>query len=184
MKRIGLAALACLSLVVALPASSAAHSSGHNAGRDHRPDDRGAQRKRPDDGQRHRDREQRDRLEHFGLRPAGAAGAVKSFQKSVLTITLADGSTAVGTVTGDTRVSCDGMDRDSSTREGGSSGSGDRGDGGRSDHGDHGDHGDNGDHINDLSCAAMLQQPGTTVRDAELHVFGGRAAWAEVELGR
>lgn len=172
MKRIVLAALACLSLVVALPAISAAHSSGHNAGRDHRPDDRGGQRNRPDDGQRHRDRERRDRLEHFGLRPAGVAGAVKSFQKGVLTITLADGSTAVGTVNGDTRVTCEGMDRDSSSREGGSSGSGDRG------------NDDRGDHNNDLSCVVMLQQPGTTIRDAERHVFGGRAAWTQVELGR
>ena len=198
MKRIMLAAIVGLTLLVALPAISAAQSSGHNAGRDHRPDDRGGQRNRPDD--RNRDRERRDRLEHFGLRPAGMAGAVKSFQNGVLTITLADGSTVVGAVTGDTRVSCEGMERDSSSREGGSSGSGDHGDGGdhgvggdhgergdngdRGDHGGHGDNGDRADQNNDPSCVAMLHQPGTTVRDAERHVLRGQAVWEEVELGR
>jgi hypothetical protein len=182
MKRIVLAAITCLSLLVALPAISAAHSSGRNAGRDHRPDDRGGQRNRP--GDRHRDG---DRLEHFRAQPAGMAGAVKSFQNGVLTITLSDGSTAAGTVTSDTRVSCEGMDRDSNSRDGGSSGSGDNGDrgdnGGHGDNGDNGDNGDRGDQNNDVSCVAMLQQPGTTVRDAELHVFGGEAVWEEVELG-
>ena len=185
MKRIVLAAITCLSLLVAVPAISAAHSSGHDAGRDHRPDDRDGQQHRADDRHRHRDRERRDRLEHFRARPAGAAAVVRSFQNGVLTIALPDGSTAAGTVTGATRVSCEGIDRDSSARDGGSSGSGD--DGHRGDRGDNGDPGDNGDRDvrnNDLSCVAMLHQPGTTVRDAELHLSPGNAVWDEVELGR
>jgi hypothetical protein len=181
MKRIVLAAITCLSLLVALPTISAAHSSGPNAGRDHHPVDRGSQPNGPGDRHRDGDRERRDRLEHFRAQPAGMAGTVKSFQNGVLTITLPDGSTAAGTVTSDTRVSCEGMDRDSSSRDGGSSGSGDRGDNGG--HGDNGDNGDRGDQNNDASCVAMLQQPGTTVRDAELHVFRGAAVWEEVELG-
>jgi hypothetical protein len=178
MKRIVLAAITCLSLLVALPAISAAHSSGQHAGRDHRPDDHGGQRHRP--GDRHRDREGRDRLEHFGAQAAVTAGVVRSFQNGVLTITLPDGSTVAGTVTAATRVSCEGMDRDFSARDGGSSGSGDNG--GRGDDGDQGD-GDRGDRHNDLSCVAMLHQPGTSVRHAELHVFRGAAVWEEVELG-
>jgi len=177
MKRIVLAAITCLALLVALPAVSAAHSSGHNAGRDHRPDDRGGHRNRS--GDRHRDRERRDRLEHFRAQPAGTAGAVQSFQNGVLTITLPDGSTAAGTVTGDTRVSCEGMDRDSSSHDGGSGHSGS----GSDDNGDHGDNGDRHGENNDPSCVAMLQRPGTTVRDAELHVSRGEAVWEEVELG-
>jgi hypothetical protein len=179
MKRIVLAAITCISLLVAVPAVSAAHSSGHDAGRDHRPDDRDGQRHRP--GDRHRDRDRRDRLEHFRAHRAGTAGAVRSFQNGVLTITLPDGSTAAGTVTGATRVSCEGTDRDFSARDGGPSGSGDNGD--RGDDGDQGDDGPRGDRHDDDSCVAMLHQPGTTVRDAELHVFRGTAVWEEVQLG-
>jgi hypothetical protein len=61
---------------------------------------------------------------------------------------------------------------------------GDRGDdGGRGDNGDNGDNGHRHDANNEPSCVAMLKQPGTTVRDAELHVSRGGAVWDEVELG-
>jgi hypothetical protein len=127
MKRIVLAAVTCLSLAVAIPAVSAAHSSGHHAGRDQRPDGHGDRR-----GDGHRDRERRDRLEHFRGQPTGTAGVVRSLQNGVLTITRPDGSD---------------------------------------------------DENNDPSCVAMLHQPGTTVRDAELSVAQGSAIWHEIELG-
>jgi Ni/Co efflux regulator RcnB len=185
MKRIVLAAITCLSLaVVALPAVSAAHSTSNHVGRDHRPDDRGGNRDRH--GDRHRDRERRDRLEHFRGHDAGTAGmVVQSFQNGVLTIKLADGSSVAGLVTSATRVSCEAMDHAFTSRDGGPgpSGSGNGDNGNRGDDGDRGDHGDNGDDNNSPSCVAMLQQPGTTVRDAELHVSRGNAVWDEVELG-
>jgi Ni/Co efflux regulator RcnB len=199
MKRIVLAAITCLSLaLVALPAVSAARSTSNHVGRDHRPDDRGGNRDRH--GDRHRDRERRDRLEHFRGHDAGTAGMVQSFQNGVLTIKLADGSTVAGLVTSATRVSCEAMDHAFASRDGGPgpSGSGngdngnrgdngdrgDRGDNGdRGDRGDNGDRGDRGDDNNAPSCVAMLQQPGTTVRDAELHVSRANAVWDEVELG-
>jgi Ni/Co efflux regulator RcnB len=184
MKRIVLAAITCLSLaVVALPAVSAAHSTSSHVGRDHRPDDRGD---RDRHGDRHRDRDRRDRLEHFRAHAAGTAGTVQSFQNGVLTIKLADGSTAAGLVTSATRVSCEAMDQDFASHDGGPgpSGSGDGEHGNRGDNGDRGDRGDRGDENNQPACVAMLQQPGTTVRDAELHVSRSGAVWDEVELGQ
>jgi Ni/Co efflux regulator RcnB len=188
MKRIVLAAITCLSLaIVALPAVSAAHSTSNHVGRDHRPDDRGGNRDRH--GDRHRDRERGDRLEHFRAHDAGTAGMVQSFQNGVLTIKLADGSTAAGLVTGATRVSCEAMDRDFASNDGGpgpsGSGNGDTGDNGNS--GNNGNRGDNngdpGDENGSPACVAMLHGPGTTVRDAELHVSSSNAVWDEVELG-
>ncbi|HEX3832747.1 MAG TPA: hypothetical protein VHW04_12295 [Solirubrobacteraceae bacterium] len=183
MKRIVLAAITCLSLLVALPAISAAHSSSNHVGRDHRPDDRGGNRDRH--GDRHHDRERRDRREHFRAHDAGTAGMVRSSQNGVLTIKLADGSTAAGLVTSATRVSCEAMDHAFASRDGGPSpsGSGNGDIGNRGDSGDNGDRGDRGDENNSPSCVAVLQQPGTTVRDAELHVSRTNAVWDEVELG-
>jgi hypothetical protein len=154
MKRIVLAAVTCLSLLVAIPAVSAAYSSGHHAGRDHRPDDRGPHRNRP--GDRHRDRERRDRLEHAGADRAGTAGAVRSFQNGLLTVTRPDGSTVSGAVTAATRVSCERTDRG---------------------------HDDRHDENNNPSCLVMLRQPGTTIRHAELRPSRGGAVWEEIELG-
>ncbi len=169
MKRILLLAAAGLSVLVALPAVSAAHSSSHRLGRDHHPEHRL--------GERHRDRHRDGSLEHISAPSTGThtAAAVRSFQNGVLTITLADGSTASGMVTPDTRVSCETMNGDVNDQDRG-------GDGGRGS-GDNGDNGDHRDQANDPSCVAMLQQPGTAVRDAELHVSQGDAVWEEVELG-
>jgi Ni/Co efflux regulator RcnB len=190
MKRILLAAVACLALLVALPALSAAHSSGHQGGRDHRPEDRAGHRHR--NGDRHREHARHHRLRHFRAHgtgtsdTTGAAGAVQSFQNGMLTIKLADGSTVSGVVTSDTRVSCEAMEQDFSSRDGGggSSGSGDHGnDGDRGDDGDRRDNGDRGNRgDNDATCFAGLQKPGTTVRDAELSVSPGGSIWREVEL--
>jgi hypothetical protein len=179
MKRIMLAAIACLSLLVALPALSAAHSSSHRLGRDHHPEHRL--------GERHRDRHRDGRLEHFAAPSTGTgtAAVVRSFQNGVLTITLADGSTASGMVTSDTRVSCETMNGDVNDQDRG--GDGGQGNGDNAGHGNNGDNGDNGDRhdqANDPSCVAMLQQPGTAVRDAELQVSQGNAVWQEVELGQ
>jgi Ni/Co efflux regulator RcnB len=203
MKRILLAAVACLSLLVALPAVSAAHSSGHHLGRHDRPEDRSGHRDRA--GERHRNRNHAHRLEHFRAHrsgsadPSGSAGTVQTFQNGVLTIKLTDGATVSGLVTSDTRVSCEAMERDFSShdRGSGSSGSGDHGDNGdrggngdrgdrgdngdRGDRGDRGDHGDNGQN-NDPICLAGLQKAGTTVRDAELSVSSAGAKWREIEL--
>jgi hypothetical protein len=182
MKRIVLAAIACLSLLVALPALSAAHSSSPRLGRDNHPEHRL--------GEHHRDRHRDGRLEHFAAPSTGTgtAAVVRSFQNGVLTITLADGSTASGMVTPATRVSCETMNGDVNDQDrGGDGGQGNGDNAGNSDnagHGDNGDNGDNGDRANDPSCVAMLRQPGTAVRDAELQVSQGNAVWQEVELGR
>jgi Ni/Co efflux regulator RcnB len=179
MKRFLLAAGACLSLLVALPAVSAADSSGHHLGRHHHPEDRAGHRDRA--GERHRDRNHAHRLEHFRAHhsssadSSGSAGMVQSFQNGVLTIKLTDGSTVSGRVTSDTRVSCEAVERDftSHDRGSGSSGSGD--------HGDRGDRGDNG-RDNDPICLAELDKAQTTVGDAELSVSPAGATWREIEL--
>jgi hypothetical protein len=131
MKRILLAAVACVSLLVALPAVSAAHPSSHHVGRDNHPEDRSGHSDRA--GDQHRNRDHASQLEHFRahhMGTAGAAGAVQSFQNGILTIKLADGPTVSGMVTTDTQVSCEAMDRDSVSRDGSS--------------GDHGGSGDDG----------------------------------------
>ena len=192
MKRILLAAVACFSLLVALPAVSAAHSTGHHRGVSHRSHARNGS------GHRNRSRHHGKRLEHFNSpasgtgTPAAAANTVQSFQNGVLTIKLADGSTVSGLVNTDTQVSCETMGGDfrSHDRGNGSSGSsnsGDQGDqNGNDDNGNgNGDNGDQGDggQTNDPSCMSALQTAGTTVRDAELSVSTGSAVWRDVELG-
>jgi hypothetical protein len=190
MKRILLAAIASLSLLVALPAISAAapqHSRDHGGRveRHHRGD--------RDRGDRRRDER---RVERFRPEGTGTTGTVQSFQNGVLTIALANGSTVSGTVTANTRVSCESMDneRDFARRDGGpgpnggsgsSSGSGSGDNGGNGGNGGNDGNGGNGDHHegNDPQCFAMLQHPGTKVIDAELNIVQGNAFWDEVELG-
>jgi hypothetical protein len=192
MKRILLAAMASLSLLAALPALSTAAS--------HRTGDHGGRVERHHRGERERRDHRREarhvvRREHFnGSAPTttnpgtptpapSPAATVKSFQNGVLTIGLADGSTVGGLVTGDTRIRCEGMNRehDFATRDDGSGSN--SGDGAGSGSGDRGDNGDNGDNGNDSQCIAMLQHPGTAVVSTELNIVQGAASWGEVELG-
>ncbi len=181
MKRTLLTAIACLSLLVAVPALSAAHSAGHHLGPHHRPEPGSGHRNRA--GERHRKRDHANRLEHFpadrsgSANSSGSAGIEQSFQNGVLTIKLTDGSTVSGRVTSDTRVSCEGIERVFSSHDGsGSSGSDDHGN--RDDNGDQGDNGQS----NNPTCLAGVQKAGTSVRDAELSVSSAGATWREIEL--
>lgn len=185
MKRILLAGLASLSVGVVLPTMSAAspdraHDHGSGAERHH-----GRERQRGDRRREHRQRDvQRHevRHQHFGDTATGSVGTVQSLENGVLTIALADGSTVTGAVTPDTRIACeatgdnDFVSHDRGPRGGDDGNHGDRGDDNSNDNGDRGDD-------NSPQCAALLQQAGTPVIDAELNIFRGAASWEEVELG-
>lgn len=140
--------------------------------------------------------------------PTGPAVTVQSFTGGVLTLTLADGSTASGTVTGDTEIDCGSMGGDQGDQ-------GDQGDGGDQGNqgddlafddgpgwngptgtsgatgptGDQGDQGgdnqgddDGGDQGSGASCMSALT-PGAVVTEAEMAISSSGKTWEKIELG-
>lgn len=109
------------------------------------------------------------------------AGTVTSFTGGVLTITLNNGQTVSGDVTGDTEIECQAADMDSSLRSHDRGDDGDRGD----DNGDRGDdHGDDqgDDDGENANCSSADLTPGTVVHEASLRLSGAGATWDKVEL--
>lgn len=110
------------------------------------------------------------------------AGTVTSFTGGVLTITLNNGQTVTGNVTGDTEIECQAPEMSSSLS------SHDRGDdnGDRTDnHGDRGD--DNGndqgdDGAENANCSSADLTTGAVVHEARLAVTSAGATWDKVEL--
>lgn len=138
------------------------------------------------------------RIERFGdVRASNdSAGTIKSFTDGVLEISLADGSTVRGRVTGDTELECMASVREDISRDGGGDQGGDRDRGSGDDHrsgdghrggGDQGDdegRGDDGDEPeDDQACSMADLTPGASVHEAELGVSGAGAVWRTVELG-
>jgi len=171
MRKIVLSVVACCALIAIAPASALAHRHHHK-------------------------RHHHARIHHrtFGhdwsqsgssstsMSSDQNAGTVTSFTGGVLTITLNNGQTVSGDVTGDTEIECEAADMSSSLR------SHDRGD----DNGDHGDNnGDRGDdNGNDqgdddgenANCSSADLTPGTVVHEARLALTGAGAVWDKVEL--
>jgi hypothetical protein len=171
MRKIVLTVVACCALIAIVPASALAH--GH-----------------------HHKRHHHARIHHrtFGHDWSQSgntststssdqnAGTVTSFTGGVLTITLNNGQTVSGDVTGDTEIECQAAEMSSSLR------SHDRGD----DNGDQGD--DNGDRGDDngndqgdddaenANCSSADLTPGTVVHEARLAITGAGAVWDKVEL--
>ena len=140
--------------------------------------------------------------------PSGdTAGTVASFDGTTLVITLNDGSTATGTVTPTTAVTCPssatnttgtGSDQSSSGDQNSGS-SGDQTDqtsGSSSDQGDQGDQGDQNDQGDAAasgdgssqdstagSCSSSALTQGAVVREAALKVSSTGSSWLEVKLG-
>ena len=177
----------------------------------------------------HAKRHARVRLRHFTAADSGTtgttsgsptttgsndAGKVTSFTPSStdpnsgkLVITLNDGSTVSGMVTGDTELQCESAtsgSSDSSSSQSGSmqsdeqssgqdngptSGSDDNGTEGQDDQGDQTDQNDQGDNNdqgdddgNQQSCSTSNLTPGTTVHEAELAISSTGAVWRGVDL--
>jgi hypothetical protein len=112
-----------------------------------------------------------------------SAGTVASFTNGVLTITVNDGSTVSGRVTGATELRCEAAEATEIEREhadgdhGGSDDSGqDNVSGSDENHDEHGQ--EPGEHACDVSSLV----PGTTVQEAELTVSSAGAIWSNVEL--
>jgi hypothetical protein len=150
MRRYLFTALAVLALAAVVPVASMARSD--NGKREHARGDRHREHAGNRRHARHH-RRRHDRVEHFRAHGAQAggqpadAGTIQSFKSgNVLTISLADGSTASGVVTKDTEVECQAMSTGFSRHDGGPGPSG--GDNsGRGDGNDQGD--DNGDQAGD-----------------------------------
>jgi hypothetical protein len=170
MRKIVLSAVACCALIAIIPASALAH--GH-----------------------HQKRHHHARVHHrtFGhdWSQSGSsststssdqnAGTVTSFTGGVLTITLNNGQTVSGNVTGDTEIECQAADMSSSLR------SHDRGDdnGDRGDNpGDRGDDNgnDQGDDGENAMCSSSDLTTGTVVHEARLAITSAGAVWDKVEL--
>ena len=171
MRRILLLAVGALTLALAVPSIASAH------GRHHRQ-------------RHHHAKAHHARLEQFhgsvntdpaGPAGPGDAGTVQSFDGTVLTIALADGSVVRGNVTSDTEINCMGPSAQAS-RDGGSgdSGSGDdQGDqssqGGDQQGGDQGDQNQGDDDQGDRqgqapTCGTASLTPGTPVHEAILRI--------------
>jgi hypothetical protein len=190
MRRLLFTVLACLAVTVALPAGAMArHHARHHAHR-----------------MSHNARSHRARIRHFGAAASQSgstaksesgepgddngqgddqggdngqtAGTVTSFSGGMLTITLNDGTTVTGLVTGETNIECQAasttqMHNDDQGDGGGdNSGSDDTGGSGGEDQGEDGDG-------NGASCTPA---PGMTVREAELRVSSSGAIWKDLEL--
>jgi hypothetical protein len=117
-------------------------------------------------------------------------GKVESFEDDVLTISLFNGDTIKGTVTGDTEIECDDDAGDDRGHDDGDH-HGDHGDDNHGDDDDHGDddgpdamaadHGDDDDEGNE-DCGTEALVAGAKVLEAELKIRDGEAVWDEVEL--
>jgi hypothetical protein len=170
MRKIVLSAVACCALIAIIPASALAH------------------------GRHHKRHHHHARIHHrtFGhdWNSSGSsststssdqnAGTVTSFTGGVLTITLNNGQTVSGNVTGDTEIECEAADMSSSLRshdrgdDNGGDNPGDRGDDNGNDQGD-----DNGENAN---CSSADLTTGTVVHEARLALTGAGATWDKVEL--
>jgi hypothetical protein len=170
MRKIVLSVLACCALVAVVPASALAHGKHH---------------KRHHARVHHRtfghDWSQSDNS-GTSMNSDQNAGTVTSFTGGVLTITLNNGQTVSGDVTGDTEIECQAAEMSSSLR------SHDRGD----DNGDHADNHDNdqgdddqgqGDDDNEnANCSSADLTPGIPVHEARLRISSAGATWDKVEL--
>lgn len=192
MRRILVAPLASLALVLAVPGVAVAH--GHH----------------------HHKHASRAHLLRFGSASTAAspttpiaptaenAGTVEGFENGVLTIKLADTSTVKGKVTNDTELRCvpatppsgttgdddqgDGGDQGSSQGDQGTSSSGDQGfsSGDRAHAADSSDQGRNSQGDDDQggqeACTTELLKRGATVREAELEMNGAGSVWERIVL--
>jgi hypothetical protein len=107
--------------------------------------------------------------------PEPPAGTVADFSGGILTITLSDGSTVKGSVTGDTEIEC---------RAAASSGSDDSSEGGDARdiqrEGDDNQGEDAGEQSS--SCGTADLAPGATVAGAQLTLSGSGAVWNQVVI--
>lgn len=180
MRRILFIVMASAALCVAVPTVALAHNGG-----------------------RHHKRHHHSRVRHekfLGHRHAGdvsgspttgpttgappAAGTVTSFTNNVLMITLANGNTVSGTVTGDTEIRCENPEMQNGDNDGDDNGGGDEQGDAVFHHSDGGGSGDGGgdqgdDNGNDQMCTPTV---GMSVAKAELTINGNGAFWNEVEL--
>jgi hypothetical protein len=117
--------------------------------------------------------------------PAPApAGTVKSFDGSVLTITLADGSTVAGAVTSRTEIECRmAGDDDATGEDGGDMRTADQGPGGGDDNQGDDQGGDyQGEDGNATTCGTAALTPGAVVQDARLIISSTGASWERIDL--
>jgi hypothetical protein len=158
---------------------------------------------------RHHSRARHARVERFGRDATNAptsssstdnAGTVQSFSGGVLTILLADGSTASGAVTNDTELECMASEGSQTIHADGDGGSGEesgsdenqaQGSDDQSSGEDQGDaaaqNQDQGEDQNENeaqnNCSSADLTHGTVVREAELRISGSGNTWKKVELG-
>jgi hypothetical protein len=158
----------------------------------------------------HRGRHHHARIERFGDRhgwndasSSDNAGTVKSFSNGLLTLTLNDGTTVSGAVTGDTELECMAPEEPQTEPGDGGDGSGDQGDdnGGSNDNqsqssgdggsGDgQGDTADQDDQAEDQNgngdaaenCSMANLSAGRVVHEADLRVTRAGNVWEKVEL--
>lgn len=186
MRRILLLAVGALTLALAVPSIASAHGRHHRHGHHHA-------------------KAHHARVEHFqgsantdpaGPAGPGDAGTVQSFDGTVLTIALADGSVVRGNVTSDTEINCMGPSAQAS-RDGGSgdSSSGDDqgdqntqgGDQQGQDQGDQGDQNQGGEDQGDQqgqapTCDTTSLTPGTPVHEAILKISASGGATFKLVL--
>jgi Ni/Co efflux regulator RcnB len=191
MRRILFAVLVSAVALAIVPATSLAdHDRGEHHRRDREREHRRDHERRHE--RRHHHKVRQVRLGHTPIVSGdhSTAGMIKSFDGTVLTITLNDGTDVSGTVADFTRITCDApgnMVNDDHGRDGGGNSgpgnSGDRGDQG-DDRGDQGDQGDDrgDDNSDEQMCSTTDLMPGATVQDAELRISGAGSFWEEVEL--
>jgi hypothetical protein len=171
MRKIVLSVVACCAVIAIAPASALAHG-------------------------RHHSRHHHARVHHrtfghdWGQSGSSStstssdqnAGTVTSFTGGVLTITLNNGQTVSGNVTGDTEIECQAADMSGSLR------SHDRGDDNGDRGGDNGnnpgddDQGQGDDNNENANCSSADLTPGTVVHEARLRLSGSGATWDKVEL--
>jgi hypothetical protein len=111
------------------------------------------------------------------------AATIASFAGGALTLTLTDGSTVKGTVTGDTQIECAAAMATARAADNGGNGD-DQGQGDDSNEGnqqqgddENQDEGDQGS-----SCGVASLQPPTAVREADLHIGPDGAVFTRIEL--
>lgn len=157
MRRILLLVIGVLALAIAVPGVASAHGRHHH---------------------HHHHKAKHARVKHFGgkanVDPAGPAapgdaGTVASFDQAtgLLTLTLADGSTVSGKVTGDTNINCIPAGDTSGPTAAASHDGGWGDDEGDDDHGDGGDRHD-GHCGGQAACDASDLVPGAVVHEAIL----------------
>jgi hypothetical protein len=161
-----------LALALAVPGMASAHGRHH----------------------RHHHKAHHARVKHIGAKSAndpvtpatGDAGTVASFTGGVLTIALADGSTASGKVTDQTEIECETAAPTTPGPTAAAAHDGGWGDGqGADDQGDdQGDRGDGGHHRchGQSACTVADLVPGAVVHEADLRIGAGGSVFEKVTL--